>query len=105
MLAALMYNMGHDMQGAKGEILQEAAVEVLCVEAGVREALRRVGQPCAADRAAGSKMSSGNSFAAPKIAVAIATPVPPEDAVSKRPPDWCSTASAQERRAHPVCNG
>jgi hypothetical protein len=104
MMAALMYNMGHTMPGAKGEMLQEAAVEVLCVEAGVRDALRRIGQPCVADRAAGSTTTSRNGFAAPKIAVAIATPVPAEDA-AKRAPDWCSTASAQERRAHKACDG
>ena len=44
-LAALLFNMGHGTSGAKGDTLQEAAVEVLCVEAGVREALKRIGQP------------------------------------------------------------
>jgi hypothetical protein len=105
MMAALMYNMGHTMPGAKGEILQAAAVEVLCVEAGVRDALRRIGQPCVVDRARGSATISRKAFAAPPIAVAIAAPVPGEGAASKRPPDWCATASPQERRAHKVCNG
>jgi hypothetical protein len=104
-LAALLFNMGHGTPGAKGNTLQEAAVEVLCVEAGVREALKRIGQPCIVDRGAGSPTPSPTAFAAPKIAVAIATPSPPESAVPKQRPDWCNTASAQERRAHKVCGG
>ena len=102
-LAALLFNMGHGPSGAKGDTLQEAAVEVLCVEAGVREALKRIGQPCVIDRGVGSPTPSPTSFAAPKIAVAIATPSPSEGAVPKQRPDWCNTASAQERRAHKVC--
>jgi hypothetical protein len=102
-LAALLFNMGHGTSGARGDTLQEAAVEVLCVEAGVREALKRIGQPCVADRGVGSPTPSPTSFAAPKIAVAIATPSPPESAVPRQHPDWCYTASAQERRGHKVC--
>jgi hypothetical protein len=101
-VAALLYNMGHDSSGARGDAIRAAAVEVMCVERGVREALKRIGQPCVADRDA-SRPPSPVVSEAPSIAVAIATP-PPAAAANQRP-DWCSTASAQEQRAHKVCGG
>ncbi len=100
-VAALLYNMGHDHPGPRGEAIREAAVEVMCVERGVREALKRIGQPCVADRGT-SKPPSAVVSETP-IAVAIATPPPVEVAPPKQRPDWCSTTSAQERRVNKVC--
>jgi hypothetical protein len=126
-LAALLYNMGHDVPGVRGESLQEAAVEVLCNDLSVRAALNRIGQPCVADRK-GVPMTTGPiSSVAPKngtpvamaapvtraspvamaspVNPAVAAPIPTAGAASKNHPDWCYTASAQERRANKSCDG
>jgi hypothetical protein len=133
-LAALLYNMGHDVSGAKGESLQEAAVEVLCNDLSVRAALNRIGQPCVADRN-GAPMTTGSASTSPMTPkngtpiamaapvtkttpiataapvtktppVAMAAPViPPVSVTPKNHPDWCYTASAQERRANKSCEG
>jgi hypothetical protein len=132
-LAALLYNMGHDVAGTKGESLQEAAVEVLCNDQSVRAALNRIGQPCVADRNVVPMTTGPISFMAPKngtsvamaapamkttpvatmapatktspVAMAAPAPIPPASATPKSHPDWCYTASAQERRANKSCEG
>ena len=88
-------NMGHGVPGAKGNTLQEAAVEVLVRRGRRQEACKRIGQPVHRRSSCRSPTPSPTAFAAPKIAVAIATPSPPESAVPKQRPDWCNTASAQ----------
>ncbi len=123
-LAALLYNMGHDIPGAKGGSLEDAAVEVLCVDVAVREAMRRIGQPCVADRGMASNAPSSMAtpapvaYATPKKAptksstpIAMAAPVTQPvatsaPAVSQRQiPDWCYTATAEQRRANKSCGG
>jgi hypothetical protein len=125
-LAALLYNMGHDIPGAKGGSLEDAAVEVLCVDVSVREAMRRIGQPCVADRGLASNAPSPMAMAAPvalpapkstpvrtSTPIAMAVPVSRPAAISapaatvaqKQYPDWCYTATADQRRANKSCGG
>jgi hypothetical protein len=125
-LAALLYNMGHDIPGAKGGSLEDAAVEVLCADVSVREAMRRIGQPCVADRGLASSTPSSVGIAAPvalpapknapartSTPIAMAAPItrpiasstPAVAVAQKQYPDWCYTASAEQRRANKSCGG
>ena len=91
--AALLSNIGQ----------RDAAIELMCDDQGVREALARSGHPCAADRAVAAPVAAVDpavvrrqqDAAAP--AVALAASKPPR-------PDWCETASAAELRTHPACD-
>jgi hypothetical protein len=87
-LAALLHNMGHGTSGVKGGALQEAAVEVLCVDPSVRSAFMRVGEPCVADRGVASATASPTGFAAPnaKAPVAVTAPAPRVVAAARIPP-------------------
>jgi hypothetical protein len=96
-LAALLYNMGHDLPPDRGQPLQLAAVEVLCANDDVRGALKRVGQPCSVDRPAAPAVA-----AAPVPAAAGASAVAEE--IAQRRPEWCYTASPAERRSYAACN-
>lgn len=83
-LSALLHNQGQ----------HALAQEVLCETATVRDARRRLGQPCAADVAPGSPPPP-NVASVP--AVREAPPVAP---VAFTRPAWCETASAAERRQY-----
>ncbi len=123
-LAALLYNMGHDIPGAKGEFLQDAAVEVLCVDVAVRQALGRIGQPCVVDRGGPPMTAAPTASMAPAPSIApkpvastatgrrnmaaaapMAAPVAAPSPAAKQYPDWCSTASPEQRRANKSCGG
>lgn len=83
-LSALLHNQGQ----------HALAQEVLCETDTVRQARLRMGTPCLIDvqRAA----------AANPAPVAVAIPSPPP--VARTIPDWCLTASPQERRGRRECN-
>jgi hypothetical protein len=102
--------------------LQDAAVEVLCVDVAVREAMKRIGDPCVADRTiASAEATSSVAVAAPKSAplkkpasvamvipktrtVAPQTTIPTAATTPIKHPDWCNTASAEQRRANKSCS-
>jgi hypothetical protein len=88
--AALLSNIGE----------KAVAIELMCDDQNVREAMLRSGHPCAADR--------------PAVAATVSQQVDPavvrrqQDAAvipAKPPrPDWCQTASPAELRTHPACD-
>ncbi len=97
-LAALLYNIGHGTSGAKGGALQDAAVEVLCVDPGVRSAFMRIGQPCVGDRGVASTAASSTGLAAPKTKAPVATASLAPRAVTS--PRW----SSADHRGRSVSN-
>jgi hypothetical protein len=104
-LAALLFNMGHDNPTERGQLLQQAAVEVLCKNDDVRDALARVGQPCVGDRVVAAVPAAPVAVASAPLTPAptVAAKAPVERAAMKQRPEWCYTASAAEQRAHAVC--
>ena len=84
--AALLFNMGE----------KTVAYEMMCQDENVRNAMRTAGRPCAADAVAAATPPVATVTPAP----VAATPIPARPAR----PDWCSTASPAERRAHAVCD-
>jgi hypothetical protein len=96
-LAALLYNTGQ----------QNVAQEVLCASREVREARQRMGQPCRADQTqqiAQQPVMVANTTAGP-VQVIGGGAVPQPTASVNTVPDWCLTASPQERRRYSQCAG
>lgn len=104
--AAILNNIGE----------KNAAIELMCDDEHVREALARAGHPCEQDRA---RTATPVATAPTPTTVARATAVDPaiirrqqevplQEVATVRPkapryPDWCYTASALELRQHPEC--
>lgn len=106
--AALLNNIGE----------KAAAIELMCDDDKVRQALLRAGQPCAADRArpatapvATAPAPAQNYIYAHSVDPAIIrrqqevalAPTQTQPRPVKTYPDWCYTASGAELRAHPEC--
>jgi hypothetical protein len=89
--SALLFNMNKP----------RAAVELLCQDEHVREAMRLVGEPCVADIAPVAAAASV-AAAAPPVAAVIA----PVSVVAPKPvrPEWCYTASSAELRRNTTCD-
>jgi hypothetical protein len=87
--AALLSNIGE----------RDVAVELMCDDDGVRQAMARTGHPCAADRPAAVAAVDPAVVRRQQDAV-----VPQQIAAKPTRPDWCETASVQERRTHPACD-
>lgn len=101
-LAALAFNTGQ----------QALAQEIICGSTAVREARQRMGQPCLVDVQAAQARAAANQ---PPVILAGAPAVPGEvigggavpqsRSAVNTVPDWCMTASPQERRRYPQCTG
>jgi len=91
--AALLSNIGQ----------RDAAIELMCDDQGVREALARSGHPCAADRAVAAPVAAVDPAVVRRQQDAA---TPAALAVASKPsrPDWCETASPAELRTHPACD-
>jgi hypothetical protein len=85
--AALLSNIGE----------KDVAIELMCDDSNVREAMLRSGHPCAADRpvVAASAVDPAVVRRQQQAAVVPAKPARP---------DWCQTASPAELRTHPACD-
>jgi hypothetical protein len=89
--AALLSNIGQ----------RDVAIELMCDDQAVREAMARSGHPCAADRAVAAPVAAVDPAVVRRQQDA-ATPV--QVATKPARPDWCQTASAAELRTHPACD-
>ena len=89
--AALLSNIGQ----------RDVAIELMCDDQAVREAMQRSGHPCAADRAVAAPVAAVDPGVVRRQQEAVA----PLQVATKPPrPDWCETASAAELRTHPACD-
>jgi hypothetical protein len=88
-LSALLHNQGQP----------QLAQEVLCETSSVREARRRMGNPCIVD------MPQRQDASGPvqQVIQPAQAPLVPQQAVNtvRSFPEWCYTATAQERRRYP----
>jgi hypothetical protein len=87
--AALLSNMGQ----------KDVAVELMCDDQAVREAMARTGHPCAADRAVATPVATTQIDPAVVRRQQVAAAPPPPAR-----PDWCDTSSPAELRAHRECD-
>ena len=92
--AALLSNMGE----------KDVAVELMCDDDNVRQAMARTGHPCAADRAVATPVATQIDPAVVRRQQDAAMPA--QLAVASKParPDWCGTSSPAELRSHPECD-
>jgi hypothetical protein len=89
--AALLSNIGQ----------RDVAIELMCDDQAVREAMARSGHPCAADRAVAAPVAAVDPAVVRRQQDAV---VPVQVATKPARPDWCATASAAELRTHPACD-
>jgi hypothetical protein len=89
--AALLSNIGE----------KDVAIELMCDDQNVREAMQRSGHPCAADRPVVAATVSQQ-----QIDPAVVRRQQDAAVIPAKParPDWCQTASAAELRTHPACD-
>jgi hypothetical protein len=92
--AALLSNIGE----------RDVAIELMCDDQNVREAMARSGHPCAADRAVAAPVAAVDPAVIRRQQDA-AQPAAQLAAASKPArPDWCGTSSPAELRAHRECD-
>jgi hypothetical protein len=89
--AALLSNIGE----------KDVAIELMCDDDNVRQAMARSGHPCAADRAVATPVAQVDPAVVRRQQDAA---VAQQVAAKPARPDWCQTASAQELRTHPQCD-
>jgi hypothetical protein len=90
--AALLNNIGE----------KDVAIELMCDDDNVRQAMARTGHPCAADRPIVTARAVDPAVVRRQQDAAA----PPAQIAAVKParPDWCLTATPQERRTHPACD-